>query len=348
MREEDILRYDRKGMLSLLEGFPFQCAEAEKTARQESLPDAYGSAGNIVLAGMGGSAVGGDLLYNCVSGELEKPFVVLRDYRLPAFVGSGTFFIAASYSGNTEETLASCERAFSRSAKVVAVTSGGELERLCEKHGAPVVKIPVGMPPRTALGYLFFPVLVKLAQAGLIADRKDEIHRTVDLLEDMRGRLRSPGSEALGIARSLRGFLPVIYGSSDVTGGAVLRWRTQINENAKMFACSCLFPEMNHNEIVGLEHPGKVVDNMRVVILRDSNDFKRVIARIEITKKLLEEKSLPVSEVWAEGESALERLFSLVYFGDFVSFYLAILNGVDPWPVERIRILKEKLKEIAL
>lgn len=346
MKDAEIARHDKHGMLGLIKGFPGQCREAVEIARRDRLPGKFDGITSIVSAGMGGSAIGGDVLYNCLSGGLPAPFSVVRDYDLPAFVGEDTFFIAASYSGNTEETLSLCEQAFKRGARVMAVTSGGELEKLCDKNGAPVVRIPGGQPPRTAIGYMFFPMVVKLEQAGLIKDMSGEIENTITLMDEMSLRLSAPGSAAEETAGRLHGALPFIYGSAGITSCAAFRWRTQINENSKMLASTALFPEMNHNEIVGWEHPAELMERFPVVILRDSGDNERVKARIEITKSLLQGAAPSISEVWSEGKSLPERIFSLMYYGDFVSMYLAVLNGVDPTPVERIQTLKERLKEL--
>lgn len=336
---------DSSGMFSLITGFPGQCRKAVEIASIEE-PDGYGAGiENVVVAGMGGSAIGGDILCNCVSGELEAPLEVVRDYSLPAYAGEKTLFIAASYSGDTEETLSACSQALSRGARVICVTSGGMLEKLGLERGAHVVRIPPGQPPRTALGYLFFPMLVKLSQSGLVARKDAEIDRTIALMDDMSRRLSEEGGPAEETARALEGAIPVIYGSSGVSACAALRWRTQINENSKSLAFTALLPEMNHNEIVGWENPPGMLKNMPVVLLRDRGDHERVNTRMEITKSLLGGMPPSVTEIWSEGESLMERVFSLMYYGDFVSFYLAALYGVDPTPVKKIQTLKERLKE---
>ncbi len=344
--KEDMAKYDKQDMLGLIKGFPGQCASAVEIAAGSGLPGSFEKITGIVSAGMGGSAIGGDIIYNCLSGELAVPFLVVRDYDLPGFVGAGTLFVAASYSGNTEETLSMCRQAFERNARVIGITSGGELEKLCIENGAPVVKIPGGQPPRTAIGYMFFTMLVKLQQAGLAADKSADIEKTITLMERIRDRLSGGSGPALATAEQLHGSLPVIYGSSKITSCAAFRWRTQINENSKMLASTALFPEMNHNEIVGWEHPAGLMKNLPVVILRDAGDNERVQKRIEITKSLMQGIAPSISEVWSEGDSLMERIFSLMYYGDFVSFYLAVLNGADPTPVERIQTLKERLKSL--
>ncbi len=346
MKEQDITKYDNKGMFELIKGFPEQCRDAERIAREHVLPDVFSGVKNIVVAGMGGSAIGGDLLKNCLCDELDIPLVVLRDYDIPRFVGPDTLFLAASYSGDTEETLSTCNQAFVKSARVLAVTSGGELERICSAHRAPVLKIPGGMPPRSAVGYMFFSMLIKLEQIGLIADKSQAIKSTISLMEKMRENLSSSQSEAGRLAGELHGKIPVIYGSSKISESAAFRWRTQINENSKMLASTALFPEMNHNEIVGWEHPRDLIGSFKIVLLKDSGDNDRVKSRMEITESLLDSTASGIEEVSSSGESLLERIFSLLYFGDFVSFYLAILNRVDPTPVDRIQLLKERLKKI--
>lgn len=346
MMEAEMQKYDGSGMRELITGFPGQCREAVEIAGKSVPGVRPDGIRNIIVAGMGGSAVGGDVLYNCLAGELKVPLAVLRDYDLPGFAGKNTLFIAASYSGDTEETLSACSQAFDRGARVAAVTSGGGLEKLCRERGAPVVKIPPGRPPRTALGYLFFPMLITLAGAGFVPDKTGDIEKTIGLLGEMSSRLSAPGNRAEQTASRLAGFLPVVYGSSGVTACAALRWRTQLNENSKTLASSALFPELNHNEIVGWEHPADVIGKMSVVFLKDGGDNPRVKARMNITDALISHAAAMMTVVCSEGETLMERIFSLMYYGDFVSLYLSVMNRVDPTPVERIRILKEKLKEI--
>ncbi len=343
--EKLIEKVDKSNMLELILDFHKQCGDAVEKASSLRLPREYGGVKKIVVAGLGGSAIGGDLLFTYLAGELGIPFHVSRDYQLPAFVDKETLLFAVSYSGNTEETLSAYSEAVSRSAKIVGITSGGELKKRCEEMGKPVVLIPGGMPPRTALGYLFFPMLVALEKLKVVTDKSNEIKETLTLLKELSQKYHSlPDNPATVLVKKLYGRIPIIYGSRD-TSAAALRWRTQINENSKTLAFHHLFPEMNHNEIVGWEKLEQITQNFRVVILRDKGESPRVKTRIEITKSIIGDVPSGIDEIFSEGESLLARLFSLICLGDFVSFYLAVVNGVDPAPVERIDTLKRRLAQ---
>ncbi len=343
-----IEKNDKENMLQIISDFHKQVKKAIDISNGAVLPPKYAKAKSIVVAGMGGSAIGGDLLFACFSKELKIPFHVVRDYRLPAFVDANTLFFAVSYSGNTEETLSAYRDASSRNAKIIGVTSGGKLRKRCEENKNPMVVIPGGMPPRTAVGYLFSPMLICLQKLGYIGDHTRDVEETIELLKELSGVYSSlQDNDAETLAQKLYGRLPIIYGSDEITSAVTLRWRTQINENSKTLAYHHVFPEMNHNEIVGWEKLEQITQNFRVVLLRDKDDHERVKTRMDITKSILENIPAGIDEVWSRGESLLARIFSLLYMGDFVSFYLAMQNGIDPTPVERIESLKKKLAQEA-
>ncbi len=338
-----IEKLDKQKMLRLICDFHKQAEEAVEIAGGGKFPQEYADAENIVVAGLGGSAIGGDLLFTYLAEELKIPFHVVRDYNIPAFVDEKTLFFAVSYSGNTEETLSAYGEAVSRSAKVVGITSGGELKKRCDADKKSVVVIPGGMPPRTALGYLFFPMLGTLEHLNLVADKSEEVAETLTLLKELSEKYSSlPDNPAIALAQKLYGRISLIYGSKN-TSAVALRWRTQINENSKTLAFHHLFPELDHNEIVGWEKLEQITQNFRVVILRDETDHKRVKTRMEVTKSIIGDAPAGIDEVESLGKSLLARIFSLVSLGDFVSFYLAMLNGVDPTPVVRIDALKKRL-----
>ena len=253
-----------------------------------------------------------------------------------------------SYSGNTEETISAYRQGVDLSAKVVVVTSGGKLRELGEAKGIPLAIVPPGMPPRTALGYLFLPLLIILEKLGLVEAKGKDIGETALLLEELSRRWApvSPLDEnqPKSLARKLFGKLPLIYGSEPLKA-VCRRWKTQINENSKSLAYPVVFPELNHNEIIGWEGMEELRQSLEIIILRDEGDQERIKKRIEITKSVLGERPGGLEEVWSEGKSLLARLFSLIYLGDWVSFYLAILYGVDPTPVESIELLKKRLAE---
>jgi glucose/mannose-6-phosphate isomerase len=298
------------------------------------------------LTGLGGSAISGDLLRSYLSRELTVPFLVNRQYQLPSFVDRNTLVIVSSYSGNTEETIAAHADAVRRRARVLCISSGGRISDTARRRRTPLITIPGGLPPRAALGYSFFPLLISLSRLGFIKDRTRDIRETQQLLERKAAEysvVDETLNPALRYAGLLAGKIGVLYASSDLLEPVVTRWKGQINENAKSLAFGNLLPEMNHNEIVGWKALRDAMRQMQIVFLRDRDDNPRVQRRIEITHELLRERTPHITEVWSEGTSRLARLFSLIHMGDWLSVYLAVLHREDPTPVAAIDHLKEAL-----
>lgn len=349
MTIEDIKRIDPVGMFERIKEFPQQVKEAIRIGRSSRVRINTGGVRNIVLTGLGGSAIGGDLLRTYLAEELSIPFLVNRHYVLPQFVDRSSLVIVSSYSGNTEETIEAHKDAIKRKAKILCITTGGETDQLAKRYKQPVVKIPTGLQPRAALGYSFFPLLQVLSASGFIRKKEREIKETGAVLERVAsvfGDPTSPENEPLGLAHKLKGKLPVIYSSTEHLDAVNLRWRGQIAENAKQLAFGNLLPEMNHNELVGWKVLVELMNQCQVVLLRDKGTHTRVTKREEITKQIIAKYSADVHEVWSEGESLLARMFYLVHFGDWVSFYLAVLNNEDPTPVRVIDYLKSELAKV--
>jgi len=344
---DGLCRLDTTGMLAALEGLPAQCSSAcRDIAVNVQLPDIE-AISNIVVTGLGGSAIGGDLLRVYSADKLPVPVMVNRDYGLPRFVDPDTLVFAVSYSGNTEETLSAYEEARARGANIVAVTTGGKLGELAEKDGITLVRVPCGISPRAATGFLFLPTLVILQRLGLMSDVTGEISEMIDFIKEMKKKLGPEAPEednlAKQLARKLHNKIPVIWGSSGTTEVVAQRWKGQINENAKAPAYWNVFPELNHNEIVGFQFPLEVLKKIHVILLRDERDHPRVHRRMEITKGVIQDVVDGYTEVWASGKGALCRVFSLIYTGDYTSVYLASLYGIDPGPVKVIDYLKKEL-----
>ncbi len=342
-----LYRLDSAGTFTSLGGLPVQCAEAcWDLAEQVGLPEIE-AISNIVVTGLGGSAIGGDLLRVYAAGRISVPVVVNRDYVLPEFVAPDTLVFAVSYSGNTEETLSAYGEARAKGASVIAVTTGGKLGEAALRDGVPVIKIPGGIAPRAATGFLFLPTLRVLQKLGVLPGKVDEITEMIELLKNLRKKLdpETPAEEnpAKQIARKLHRRIPVIWGSAGTTEVVAQRWKGQINENAKAPAYWNVLPELNHNEIVGFQFPLEILNQVHVIILRDEHDHSRVHKRIEITKDIIKDVADGYTEVWASGNGALARLYSLIYTGDYASVYLAALYGVDPGPVRVIDHLKKEL-----
>ncbi|MDP6265787.1 MAG: bifunctional phosphoglucose/phosphomannose isomerase [Candidatus Woesearchaeota archaeon] len=317
---------DSQNMLQVIKDFPKQCREALGLPKGIS---ASGKINNIVIAGMGGSAMGGDLLKIYLS-NTNIPVYVNRDYKVPNFVDENSLVFAVSYSGNTEETLSALNAAKEKKAQIIGITSGGKLAEECEK----VVNIPSGLQPRAALGYLFFPMLGILHNTNIIRVKNDELNEMMDILKQT-DKFNEQGEE---LSKKLKEKIPIIY-ASEALGAIAFRWKTQINENAKMPAFYNVFSEMNHNEIAGY----KSMDHkFSVVMILDKNDNDRVKKRMNICKEIMEEY-VEVEEVETQGESLLARMFSAIYLGDYVSYYMALWNRVDPSPVDIIEGMKKKL-----
>ena len=347
--QELIQQYDPQGMRDLILNFPSQVEEAVAIGEAAKIKINTKQIENIVISGLGGSAIGGDLLRSYLADKCSVPVIVNRHYYFPSFVGNRTLVIISSYSGNTEETVSSFKDAIKKKAKIICITSGGEVERLATKYKYPYIKIPGGLPPRAALGYSFFPTLITVAKLGFCKSQKKEIKETLALLRTLSTRysnLVSSDNRALTIATSLHGKLPVVYSAADKFDTVNTRWRGQINENAKTLAFGHVFPELNHNEIVGWEVLNDIMSKIHVVILRDKDDYKRIQVRMDTTKNIIEGLPDGITEVYSHGKSLLARTFSLLYLADWISFYLAMLNHVDPSPVKKIDLLKATLSRV--
>lgn len=348
MTNESIATYDKSNMRKLLLEFPKQITEAVKIGNEAEVSYTSSDIHSIVLTGLGGSAIGGDVLRSYLSDELRVPIFVNRHYFLPEFVNEKTLVIVSSYSGNTEETIAAHHDAAKRGAKVLCISSNGETAKLAAKYKHPLITIPKGFPPRAALGYSFFPTLIAMSNMKLIASKEKEIKETISLLKKKSKVYSSLNAQntALDIAKHLYTKLPVIYSSADRFDVVNVRWRGQLAENAKVLAFGHVLPEMNHNELVGWKVLRRIMQDMAVVFLRDKGDHKRVQIRMDITKDIASQFASSTIDVESEGKSLLTRMFSLIYLGDWVSLYLAILNGVDPTPVKVIDYLKNELSKV--
>lgn len=346
----NIQKIDRSGMLGLLLDFPDQCLGAEEIGRTAAIGFQRRDFRSIIFAGLGGSAIGGDLVRSLLSAEIGVPVSVVRDYELPACVDNSTLVFILSYSGSTEETVSAYASAKAQGATIIVISSGGAVRDLARQDGHTFIAIPAGMPPRCALGYLSLVPLCVLNRLGLCKDVsagiKDAIRTLTGLRNDCIGpRVAGADNIAKSAANALYNKFTVIYSSAAHFDVAAARWRAQISENAKALASLHLFPEMNHNEIVGWERPQRLFKDFAVVMLKDRLMHPRVLKRMEIAQEIIRKEGVRILEVWSRGESLLARILSLTYIGDFVSFYLAILYGCDPTPVERIAYLKARLAQ---
>jgi glucose/mannose-6-phosphate isomerase len=337
---------DPDGMLARIKELPAQFKQAWQAVGGLKLPADYRNFNKVVVLGMGGSAIGGDLVRTLVQEELKIPLIVHRDYGLSPFVDENTLLIASSYSGNTEETLSGFEPALKSPCKKIVMTSGGKILQLAENNKIPVFKIEYRAQPRAALGFSFIATLGMIQKLGLIADKSADVVEAIGVLESLSAKLdeNSPAKSnpSKQLAQRLFNNLPVIWGAG-IASEIARRWKGQINENSKSWAVFEVFPELNHNAAVGFPLPRDLASRIRVILLRASNYNARIKLRYEVTSGLLKQAGIPYEFVDAEGSSPLAQMAALISLGDYVSYYLAILNQVDPTPVKAINYLKEQL-----
>ena len=340
-------RLDTERMFDLTASMPEQIEDAARAARDvERLPERE-TIEHVVVLGMGGSGIAGDLLQAAAGPFMSVPVVTVKSYELPAFVGDGSLVFAISFSGDTEETVEAATAAAMEGAKIVAITSGGDLAELAEGWNAPVIPVPKSIAqPRAALGAMAAPALVILEQIGLFPGATQWIDLAVSQLQRRRDRLTRDGNEAEQLARRIGRTIPLVYGGGAVGATAAQRWKTQVNENAKAPAFWGAQPEVCHNEICGWGQHGDVTRQlMTLIALRHDSEHPQVTRRFEHVFDLVREVVSSIEEVHAEGEGDLAQLLDLILFGDFVSLHLAYQEGIDPGPVPVLVDLKQRLRD---
>ena len=300
--------------------------------------------GGLVVAGMGGSAVGGDLAAAALHGRATRPIRTVRGYELDPWVGPDTLVLCASYSGDTEETLACFEAAGEAGAPRVAVTTGGALGAAAREEGVPIIGVPGAFQPRAAVAYMTVAALDCAAACGAGPPVRDELDAASNLLSELAGEWgpdSPPDSESKKLAQAIAGTAAIVYGAGP-TAAVARRWKTQINENASLPAFASELPEADHNEVCGFDAPDSAQRLSAVFLDHDALD-ERLRRRIALTAELVEPQAAAVRAVEARGDTPVERVLSLVLLGDLVSVYMAVLAGVDPTPVPAIDRLKERL-----
>ena len=325
-------------MKELVESFTEQLKEGSEIA-QKAVISKSDNIQNIIVTGLGGSGIGGTILSELIADHCKVPISINKDYFLPEFAGPNTLVIISSYSGNTEETLQAFEDALKKKTQIACVCSGGKIAELAKQHQIDHVLIPGGKPPRSCIGYSLIQ-LIKILVAKGFADPRlfNDLKKSIELLEKEKNNIKN---EAQKIAKSLVNKIPVIYSLGSCEGTAV-RFRQQINENSKMLCWHHVFPEMNHNELVGWT--GKN-DDLIVITFHTSFDYKRTVKRYEVCKPIFEKFSSGVIDIVAKGESKLEQFMYLINIGDWISCYIADIRGIDPVEVNVINHLKNELSK---
>jgi len=339
-------RLDPSGMRYHLHALPGQCRQAWQDALRFELPQHYSQVDRAIILGMGGSAIGGELLRSLTALENRLPVSVHRSYGRPPFLDEKTLLIVSSYSGNTEETISAFVESLPIAAKKLVLTGGGQLRTLAAKEGVPIFVIDYHAPPRAAFAHSFVPLLGIFQRLGLVEDKSADFEEAIHVLNELAAQLSEStplaSNPAKQLATRLSGKLAVIYGAG-ILSEVAQRWKTQLNENGKAWAFYELFPELNHNAIVGYQFPLEVKDNIQVVLLHSSRLHARLSRRYRFTMEIMTKAGIGHDMIEATGDSPLAQMLGLILFGDYVSFYLAMLNGVDPTPVASIDYLKKRL-----
>ncbi len=343
------VEFDPSNMLGRISELPQQCRHAWQSAMELALPPDYSQVDKAVILGMGGSAIGGDLASALAAEEGAMPILVHRDYHLPTSIDDRTLIIASSYSGNTEETLSAFAQALKTSAKKLAITTGGRLKALAEESSIPLFTYHYLAEPRSAFGYSFFSILGILHKLGLLSIDANDIEQAIKTTDELWPKLDKDipieDNPAKQLATRLWGRLAVVCGAG-VLSKVAMRWKTQFNENSKAWAFSECFPELDHNAVAGYRFPPWLVERVFVVLLRSPSLHPRVQARYQVTAEIMTKAGVEYEMIEAQEKGLLSQVMSTVLFGDYVSYYLAILNQVDPSPVAAIDYLKERLGKI--
>jgi glucose/mannose-6-phosphate isomerase len=344
-----IARLDTADVLGVTERFADQCREAWTIGRAaRDLPDGIGVE-NVVVVGMGGSGISGEAVQALVEPRLGVPWRTFKGYGpLPEWIGRNTLAFAVSYSGNTEETLAAFDELHERGARSVALSSGGLLAERAATYGVAHVRIPGGLQPRAAFGYLTLPLLAVLVEVGLVPNVSDDVDEAVETLADIAKRcgrdIPAEENEVKRLGQILAGGIPVIYGGSGLGEVAAYRFKCDLNEYAKSPAFAHFLPEMNHNEIepYGRPHPKRAP--FVVVLLRDEGEDERIALRFDLARRLIAESGADVIELHSQGISVLARLFSLVLTSQMAAIYAGLSNDIDPGPVPVMEEFKRQLE----
>lgn len=355
-KTEELKKIDKSNMLNLCVKTSEHCQDAIQRAKKIKIPNEvkvskkitikYKKPKNIIITGMGGSAIGGEILQDWLQDKLPIPIQICRDYTLPAYANRNTLVFAISYSGETAETLSAFIDAVHRKCMAITISSGGHLLSFSKKLQIPHVTIPNGRPPRAAIPYIFFPLPILLEKMDILSNTEKHIQETIRVLkkvsEENSPHIPTKKNISKALALELKETIPAIYGFGQFRAIAH-RMKTQFNENSKLLSVYDVFPELNHNEAVGWEVSEDLAKKFSVILIRDHDEPPEIKHRIEMTKMLALHKAQKILEIYARGKGRLAKMFSVLLVGDFVSVFLAILRGVDPAPVKTIDLIKREM-----
>ena len=298
---------------------------------------------NIILTGLGGSAIGGDLIQNYFRTELNYPYTVNRNYDLPLYADNETLVIASSYSGNTEETLSALNQAIEKKSQIICVTTGGKMEEIARTNNIPVIILQKGFQPRYALWINFFSVVKALHSLKLVPDQNENVKQAIDLLKRKGKEHSGDHSSAVNLAENMIGFLPLIYAVSDYTSVVATRLKGQFNENSKQHAFFNNLPELDHNEIMGWESFKPQQANIKLINILDDDYNPQIKKRFTVSSDLIAKAGAEIINLKSEEPTSKLRLIDLIYLGDWTTYYFAIIRAVNPTAIENINYLKAHL-----
>ncbi|MFA5358585.1 MAG: SIS domain-containing protein [Patescibacteria group bacterium] len=347
-----IKKIDQSKMLDSIKELPLQCRQAWYEAKKVKIPASYHNVKKIVVSGMGGSGLGGHVIQFLFWDRIKLPMQVINSYTIPACVDKDTLFLVSSYSGNTEETIDTIAPAKVKNAKIIAITKGGKIGKLVLNGKTPgyLIKEDHNLcgQPRMGIGYSVFGQLALLSRCGIIDIKDKDVEQVVNVLKKLNKKfapnISTGKNPAKQIALKLHERVPVLV-AADFLTGSVHVFSNQLNENAKTFACYFPISEMNHHLMEGLSQPKKYKKSLRFLFIQSKLYHPRNQKRIEVSKDVVESNSIDFIEHQLQSKTKFEQAFELLIFGSYVSFYLAVLNGIDPSPVPWVDYFKEQLEK---
>jgi glucose/mannose-6-phosphate isomerase len=342
---------DTEDMLGVEENFYNQLLEAQKIAADVDISMIKGKKfKGIAILGMGGSGFSGDIIKSLVIDEIGIPIEVVKSYTLPEFVNKEWLVMPVSYSGNTEETISSTQEALKRKCELLCVTSGGKIEEIAKKYKKCLIMVPPGYQPRGASGYLFLSTFLVLGKIDIIKIDKNDLSEALDIVkkksDQYKRNVKSDSNKAKILAAGIGNKLPIVYGTNGILSSVAFRWKCEFNENSKAPSFWSEFPELNHNETVGWERLKEISSNFVLIVFIDEKASDKIRTRIKTTLKLIKGNFYKIIEIPVEGNSKLAKALSTIYLGDIASVYLALLNGINPTPVDKISVLKAELAKL--
>lgn len=342
-----IKQLDPQNMLAEIDGLPDQLEKAWALGMSQKL-DGFTGVRRLLIAGMGGSAIGGDIVSTYVAERIETPVFVHRNYGLPAWArGPETLVIASSHSGNTEETLSTFDEALDADCRLMVITTGGQLAERAAAAGVPIWRFDHAGQPRAAVGFSFGLLLAALVKTGLMPDVSEEVEGAVEAMRHQQMQLRTDVPAVQNPAKRYAGQLVdryvAVFGSDYLTPVA-RRWKTQINELAKGWAQFEFLPEADHNTLAGVVNPEELLTKIVAIFLQAPSDHPRNTLRAELTRAAFMQEGIATDMYRAKGARPLDHIWTALHFGDYLAYYLAIAYGVDPTPVDALEGLKMALR----